>query len=57
MRRKQIVRSYEFQLGYNACDNYISRTRNPYAKETPEWSDWHEGWNKRFYQELMYSEP
>lgn len=64
-----IIRSYEFQLGYNACDQNITRNRNPYAAGQPwlaefpdkkilrQMNDWTEGWNKRFYGEELYSEP
>lgn len=52
-----IVRTYEYQLGYNACDAAISRTRVPFPSNTKERDDWVEGWNKRFYGEPMYSEP
>lgn len=52
-----IERSTAYQEGYDACHRFISRTHNPYG-HTPNGPsvlqssiDWHEGWNKRFYNE------
>lgn len=53
--------------GYTACSKGISRSRNPYADKPVDdkysdvkaiqFLDWHNGWNKRFYQENLHSDP
>lgn len=54
---KTIKRSYEYQMGYEACRIGTSRFRNPYNIGTPEQEDWRMGWQKRFWGEELYSEP
>lgn len=54
---KPIKRSYEYQMGYEACRMGVSRFRNPYNVGTIEHDDWRTGWQKRFWGEDLYSEP
>jgi len=54
MAAKSIERTTEFLEGYGACGRFISRTHNPFDKNTTQWFEWHEGWNTRFYGESIY---
>jgi hypothetical protein len=49
-------KSSSFLEGYGACAQFISRHRNPFDPFThfQKWTDWHEGWNTRFYGEKIY---
>lgn len=33
-----------YDLGYNACEDYLSIEANPFKERTPEFVDWENGW-------------
>lgn len=54
----KVKRTPEYALGYIACANNETRSRNPYASIPHMWIetvDWDAGWTKRFWNEAINS--
>lgn len=63
MAKSSSKRSIEFIEGYLACSRHLSRFRNPYralvltqpVQGLQKFQEWHDGWNKRFWNEGINS--